>query len=837
MVRLTAVALLSAAALAFEVLLVRVLSIMQWHHFAAMIISMALLGYGASGTLLTFARSRLLARIEPAFAALAVLFATGMLASVSLAQAVPLNLLELAWDRSQQVNMLLVYLMLAVPFLFAGTAIGMALAAGGARVGRIYRADLLGAGCGSLGVVALLLLLPVAGCLKAIAGVALLGGAVASGAPRRHGALGAACLAGAALLPLAWPHEWLDPRPSPYKELSLALTVPDARVVAERHGPLGRLTVVASPSVPFRWAPGQSVMVEDEPPEQLAVFTDGSGMTVITRFDGDLERLRYLDGQTAALPFHLRAQPRVLVLGAGGGADVLLARLFAASSIDAVELNPQTVALVRDEFAAFAGDLYSAPTVHVHIADARSFVNARGELYDIVQISLLDSFAAAAGGLHGLGESTLYTLEAFRALLDRLAPDGLLAVTRWVSVPPRDPLKVFATAVAVLRERGVADPGERLAWIRGWRTTTLLVKNGRFTADESAAIRAFSRDRAFDLAWLPGMSGDEANRYNLLERPWFYEGAAALLGPDADAFLANYKFDVAPATDDRPYFFHTLKTSTLMELMRLPERAGFNLVEWGYPVLLATLAQAAVASVVLVLLPLLALRRAPGQPRAAGTLRARVVFYFAALGLAFLFIEITFIQRLQLLLGHPVYAVSAVLCAFLIFAGLGSGAARALALRVGGERRATTVAIVGIAVLAVVELALLGKVFAAFVMLPLTAKMAVSVLAIAPLAFCMGMPFPLALTRLQADEPRLVPWAWGINGCASVISAILATLLALHLGFSMVLLAAVALYALAALAFPAVARHRAPLPIMNGRRAVDAASADGRSGRIRTGDP
>ena len=280
------------------------------------------------------------------------------------------------------------------------------------------------------------------------------------------------------LLPLGWPQAWLTPRPSPYKELSLALTVPDARVVAERHGPLGQLAVVASPTVPFRWAPGQSVMVEDEPPEQLAVFTDGSGMTVITRFDGDLERLRYLDGQTAALPFHLRAHPRVLVLGAGGGADVLLARLFAAPSIDAVELNPQMVELVRGEFAAFAGDLYRAPMVRIHIADARSFVNASGGLYDIVQISLLDSFAAAAGGLHGLGESTLYTLEAFRALLDRLAPGGLLAVTRWVSVPPRDPLKVFATAVEALRERGVDDPGERLAWIRGWRTTTLLVKNG-----------------------------------------------------------------------------------------------------------------------------------------------------------------------------------------------------------------------------------------------------------------------------------------------------------------------------------------------------------------------
>jgi spermidine synthase len=578
------------------------------------------------------------------------------------------------------------------------------------------------------------------------------------------------------------------------------------------------------------------LIVEDEPPEQLAVFTDGSGMSAITRFDGDLERIRYLDGQTAALPFHLCARPRVLVLGAGGGADVLLARLFTAPSIDAVELNPQMVELMRGEFAAFSGDLYRAPTVHVHIADARAFVNASNDLYDIVQISLLDSFAAAAGGLHGLGESTLYTVEAFRGLLDRLAPDGLLAVTRWVTVPPRDPLKLFATAVEAVRERGIEDPGERLAWIRGWRTTTLLVKNGRFTADEITAIRAFSRDRAFDLAWLPRIRADEPNRYNLLDRPWFYEGAAALLGPDADAFLENYKFDIAPATDDRPYFFHTLKTATLVELLRMPERTGFNLVEWGYPVLLVTLAQAIIASVVLILLPLLMLRRDPGRPRAAGGLRARVVLYFAALGLGFLFVEITFIQRFQLFLGHPVYAVSVVLCAFLVFAGLGAGATRALADRLGGERRATTVAIVGIAALALLELVVLDRAFATLVTLPLTAKLAVSVLVIAPLAFCMGMPFPLGLARLQADEPRFIPWAWGINGCASVISAVLASLLALQLGFSRVLLAAVVLYGLAALAFPATARWRARMPIVDRHQASRTASADGRRGRIRSGD-
>ncbi|MGZ8496641.1 MAG: SAM-dependent methyltransferase, partial [Candidatus Binatia bacterium] len=437
-------------------------------------------------------------------------------------------------------------------------------------------------------------------------------------------------------------------------------------------------------------------------------------------------------------------------------------------------------------------------------ADARGFLQNSEQLYDIVQISLLDSFAAAAGGLHGLGESTIYTLEAMRALLDRLAPEGLLAITRWNSVPPRDSLKLFATAVQALRDRGVDDPGNRLAWICGWRTATLLVKNGALSGEDSAVVRAFSRERGFDLAWLPGMREDESNRFNLLDRPWFYQGASALLGPDPGAFFAAYKFDVSPATDDRPYFFHTLKTSTLLELLRMPERAGFNLVEWGYPVLLATLGQALVASILLILSPLLALRRAPPGSRYRPQPRVRVVLYFAALGLAFMFIEMTFIQRFQLFLGHPVYAVSAVLCAFLVFAGLGSGAARAFALRVGGDRLAARIAVAGIAVLAAAHLLLLGNLFKHLTALPLLLKLPISILAIAPLAFCMGMPFPLGLGRIQSDVPPLLPWAWGINGCASVVSAILASLLALHLGFTMVLLIAVALYALAALMYPQV---------------------------------
>src|SRR5512134_1169299 len=361
---------MSAASLTFEVLLVRAFAIMQWHHFASMIISMAMLGYGASGTLLTLARHRLMARAELSFAALAALFAMSMLGAVSLAGKIPLNLLELAWDRHQQARLALVYLVLALPFLFAGSAIGLALAAACERVGRVYRSDLLGAGCGSLGVIGLLMLLPISDGLRATAALALFAAALGSGASRKNAWVGATCVAGAVLIPSVWPEALLAPQPSPYKELSVALTAPGARVIAERHGPLGQLTVVESPRVPFRWAPGQSLTSMEEPPEQLAVFTDGSGMTAITRFDGNFDRLRYLDQQTGALPYHLKTRPRVLVLGAGGGADVLLARLFEASAIDAVELNPQVVDLVRSRFGDFAGGLYDTPPVRIHVAEA-----------------------------------------------------------------------------------------------------------------------------------------------------------------------------------------------------------------------------------------------------------------------------------------------------------------------------------------------------------------------------------------------------------------------------------------------------------------------------------
>ena len=792
MIPTAAIATLSAAALALEVLLVRSLSIVLWHHFAAMVISMALLGYGMSGTVLSLAAPRLEGMARPAFVAGALGFALAVPASVSLAGKLPLNVLELVWDWRQAGYLILLYLLLSLPFAFAATAIGLALMVARRAVGAAYRSDLLGAAAGAVAIVGALFWLPVANCLKVAAALAAVAALLAM-TERRTAAAAAAVLAVIAL----WPQTWLMPQPSPYKELSQTLRVPGTRVVAERSSPLGWLSVVESPRVPFRYAPGLGLGAVTEPPEQLGVFTDAGGMTAITRFDGRLEPLAYLDQQTSALALALRPASRVLVLGAGGGADVLLALRFDASRIDAVELNPQLVGLVHGPFASFAGDLYRHPRVQVHVGEARHFAETSREHFDVVLISLLDSFAAAAGGLHAVADGTLYTVEALAAYLDRLAPGGLLSITRWLNNPPRDGPRIFATAAAALERLGESEPGRSLAMISGWRTVTVLIRNGSFSDDEIAQIRAFTGAHGFDVAYVPGGKLSEATRFHRSGRPWLYESSRALLGPERERFLAEYPFDVAPTTDDRPYFFRFLKLSTLLDLLALPRQSGLNLLEWGYPLLLMTLAQAAAAGVVLILLPLAFLRR----KGLASTGRARlfVVLYFTALGLAFLFVEIAFLQRLQLLLGHPIYAVSATLSGFLVFAGLGSGVSRRWLER---PRQGAALAVCGIVLAGLAAAAALDHALPLLAGTGIAIRFAAAVLVIAPLAFVMGIPFPLGLTIARELAPSLVPWAWGINGCASVLSPLLASLLGIHAGFSAVLVLSIVLYAAAAVSLP-----------------------------------
>ncbi len=795
------IALVSGAALAYEILLMRLFSIIQWHHFAYMIISLTLLGYGASGTFLALGWGKRWMRFRFAYPLHLTLFGLSAILCYGIAQRIPFNPQELLWNPGQWLNLLLVYLLLVLPFFFAANGIGLALAHYTKQIGRIYAADLMGAGLGSIGVVLLLFGVFPDTALRIIAllgiGAAALGCLALRLKPRRW----LAPLIVAAGLPLLLPHSWTDPAISPYKGLSQTLRVPGARIIEQHSSPLGLVSIVASPVTPLRHAPGLSLNAVSEPPAQLGLFTDADGMTVITRWQGDRSELAYLDMMTSALPYHLHPAGDVLILGAGPGAEVLQARYHQARSIDAVELNPQIVRLIQRSYAEFAGNIYHDERTWVHVKDARGFLAGSARRYDLIQMALLDSFGASSAGLYALSENYLYTVEALQTYLRHLNPDGYLAMTRWIGMPPRDNLKLFATAVAALKRSGLDHPERQLALIRGWQTGTLIVKNGSFTNKEIAALKKFSRERSFDTAYYPGIEETEVNRFNRMQRPYFYRAAQALLaGNRAADFLQQYKFNLQPATDDRPYFSHFFKWEALAEILALRGQGGTSLLESGYLVLIATLAQAILASIILILLPLWFIRSRAGESRQAVS-RWRVFVYFMALGLAFLFIEIAFIQKFILFLHHPLYALTIVLSALLIFSGLGSAYSQRLQTILGNHRTLIG-AVLGLTGISLIYLVSLGPLFQASMGLPDRVRIAIAIVLVAPVGFFMGIPFPLALSVLGRQAPSLIPWAWGINGCASVVSAILATLFAIQFGFNALVLLALALYGVAALSFP-----------------------------------
>jgi spermidine synthase len=789
------VAILSAGVLAYEILLTRLLAIVQWHHFAYMIISLALLGFGASGTFLTFAGRRLAQRFHAAFAVNAGLFALSSYVCFVAVQSLPLNLLEITWGAEQLLWLVLTYVLLMLPFFFAANCIALSFVRFPDVLARTYASDLTGAALGCGAVLWMLHVAAPGGVLIPVAASGALAAVIIGVGGRRPRWIASAAvivIAGYALHALP-----LDLRVSEYKGLAQAERVSGARVTASASSPLGLLTVLENPAVPFRHAPGLSVVSTAAIPEQVAVFTDSDSVTMITRYDGGPSTVAYLDRMTSAIPYHMAGIDSALVLGAGAGADVLQALYHDVARVTAVELNGQLVDLVRDEYAAFSGGIFGDERVTVEIAEARDFVTRDRLRYDLIQMTALDAFGASASGLRALNETYLYTVEALRAYLDRLNPGGLVAITRWIDLPPRDGIKLFATAVAALETRGVESPDQHLAWIRGWNSNTLIVKNGALSGEQIAAMRAFARDRQFDLAYYPGMSRAEANRHNILAAPDFFDAATALLGPDRDRFLAGYKFNVTPSTDDRPFHFHFFKWRHFPEMLALRARGGIGLLELGYIVLVAALFQAVVVSIVLIALPLLWMRRGDHLPDNTWS-RGALVGYFLFIGLAFLFIEIAFIQMFVRFLGHPVYSVTIVLASFLLFAAAGSRLTETYEESTSDGRK-LAIAVSAIAAICVLYVAVLPALLTHAADIGGVWRAAIAIALVAPLAVAMGMPFPLGLRSLTGKRSDLIPWAWAINGCASVVSAVLAVVLAMHLGFAAVIVSAAALYVLAAL--------------------------------------
>ena len=601
---LAAVAMLSAAVLAYEILLMRLFAIVHWHHFAFMMISIALLGYGASGTCLMLLPSLKANRLRTVFLAGTAGFSVACVVCFVAAQRLPFNALEVFWYPGQWGYLAGVYGLLFLPFFMAATSIGAVLRFGGPRISQIYAADLCGAGIGAAITAGLLFRIPPQTALVVVAG----GGAAAAVlAAFRWQVRGRRLLTAAAtgwlILAGLGTLQWETVAINAYKPLAQTLRMPDTRLFYEKHHPMGWFSAVQSPTIPFRYAPGLSLQSDAAIPDQIALFIDGQGMSVVDRYDGDPETLAYLRQTTVSVGLHLRPRAnRVFIADAAGGQDILRAMAYGARRIDAVDPHPLYAAFLRRQQNGFNHLLIDEERIRYRSTTVRAFLQASPEVFDLIQLPLGSD---GGSGASAFGESTLLTAEGLHQLWRHLDADGLLVMPLWTRLPPRSSLKAFLMAVTMLEEQGVSNPPDHLAMIRDWRTAVILVSRSALSADEQDAIRGFCRMWEFDPVFLPGIRPEEVNRHNVLARPFFAEATQALTGKDRETFRNHYKFDLRPATDDRPFFGHFFKWRSLPEIASLRRAGGMALLDWGYPVLLVTLAQAMVFSLMFIGLPVL----------------------------------------------------------------------------------------------------------------------------------------------------------------------------------------------------------------------------------------
>lgn len=567
---------------------------------------------------------------------------------------------------------------------------------------------------------------------------------------RGIGRLYAANLAGSAvgaLLPLLMLYLPLPGIPfSPYKALPQALRHPDARILATAWTPSARVDLIQSAAV--RFAPGLSLEYRTTLPDQLGLALDGDRLDAVTRFDGDPSRLEFIAYLPSGAGYALLDRPRVLVLEGGGGLGVLEALFHGSGGIDVLERNREVVRLV--DGSGITRPVYRHPSVRWFDRSPRNFLRGSEEKYDLIAMALPDVPAASSTGLYGLNEDYLYTVESFRACLDHLTERGLLSITRPLLFPPRELPRAVALAREALARAGAGAAADHLAIVESWGTWTLLVKRSPFLEADLRKIAQFAGKRGFRV-----VPADEA---------------MSILG-DRD-----YPFDLRPVTDDSPFFFHFFRPGRVREVYRSLGGRWEVFLEGGYLVYGALLL-AVFWGTLLVLLPA-SIRRRPGRGKAG---------YFFLIGIAFMFVEMSLLQRAVLLFGDPTTGLSILLGGLLLLAGAGSLCSVRLVALLGG--RVTL---------------LFG---ALIVLIPCLAFAGLSPPALAlafPVLLLVGTPFPLAMVRLDPEE---VPMAWAANGTASVIGAVLAVALALEIGYSGVMAAAAGCYLAAAISFP---RRSAP---------------------------
>jgi hypothetical protein len=783
---LTGVFAVAAATLMYEVLLTRIFSVTMWYHFAFLAVAASLLGMTLGAVLVQVRPVTFSATCAPRhLVTSALLFAVGVPITFLLHLAIPV---EPTLTTTGLLSVLITYALIALPFVASGVCICMALTRLPGPVGSIYAADLAGAACGCLATVGALKIADAPAGVFLVATVAAVGaGAFALAVGAWRSLVAALVLVGITLalgstaaswLRVTWVKGGYERGPTLY----------------ERWNSYSRVRVsgdLKASSPPFGWGLS-STYRPTRHVGQLLLSIDAIADTVLTRLEGSPTALDYLRYDVTNLAHYLRGDARVLVVGAGGGRDVLSALAFGQRQVVAVEVNEAILEALNHTFGAYTGHLDRRPSVQFVNDEARSYVARLDRRFDIIQVSFIDTFAASAAGAYVLTEHSLYTVEAWRTFLDRLSPDGILTFSRWhFHRFPAEVRRLVALGTAALLASGASRPRDHMLLVVAQRgadprypTTigvgTLLVARNPLSDRDLAIARDVVTRLGFDVLLDPRTSADPA--------------LAALASPDTlAAAVASSPLDISPPTDDRPFFFHTVPLRRALRFAAMDQgNVSFNtaavLVLVGGLTVTAGFTIACVAGVIAVR------RRNPKQ----GAITAADTIFFAAIGLGYILVEVSQLERLTVVLGHPTLALVVVLFALLLSSGIGSFAVGRWPMGGSGVWRAAPIMLTPLVLLAFGVLT--PKVIPSLWPLATVWRIAIAVAMLVPIGFSMGMVFPRGLEMVRSRAPAATPWLWAVNGVTSVLGSLAAVLVSISAGISTAFWSGAVAYVVAAAA-------------------------------------
>lgn len=749
----------SAALLALEVLLLRLFEFSHWYHFAGLAVSLAVLGLGAAGTTLALAGRYRITRGDAWFTTGLLITAAGFLLLLLLQSRVALRPLFAGWDAGELGKLLLVDFLAFLPFYGAGLAIGQVFLRWPDHPRALYTANLLGSGAGSLGAAGLLIMTTVETALATVACLLLVLTGVLTLARRRYGFSTVAGLG--LILALAAVIHPPAPAVSDFKALSRIQDLPNVETLDHRPGLAGQLTLFRSDSL--RMAPGLSLQWrEPVPAVDAAVIGSDRTVALPRRWPTVADHAR---ASLGGLPLRLRPEGPVLVLGSGAWQTPLLA---GERPVTWVEADGRIPAIARQRGARDAGIQPVEDGAWRYLATAR-------EPFTVIALD-----RAWEGG-DAATEDYVLTDRGLRLALEQLTDNGLLAIPLAVNNPPRHFTRVMTTLKMALDRIGAETPARHVAVLRGMQALIVLASPRPLKENDLQGLERFAEEWRFDTAWRPGLQRQQANRIHRLDKPLFFDISRAVLAGEPLPTEAT-RFHTRPATLDRPYPWRSLEWSRVSGILESQGARGWSYLDWTLILTGVTTLVATLLAFVLILAPL---GRLPTI--APPFTRLSVAGYFTALGLGYMLLELALFQRLIIHLGEPVLTAAIVFAVFLIGSGVGSSMTPAAGSR---QNLIRVFAAIGIGLLiALIPFLAVERLSTP----PFLARATLLAGLLFPLAWAMGRPFPWALARL-ARQDRWIPWAWGINGFASVVGASMAPLVSIHLGQSHTLLAGMLCY-------------------------------------------